>query len=116
MISLKRPLFEAALAQGHRIMVTAILSPGLDLPSEHLRSDGVLLEYGDNMPTPIPDLEVTDEGISATLSFERQPRKTFVPWSSVIRMHVYGDVMATFPIDVDAIAEKPKKPTLKAVQ
>jgi stringent starvation protein B len=35
------------------------------------------------MPIPISDLEVTDAGISATLSFSRIPHRTYVPWSAV---------------------------------
>jgi hypothetical protein len=35
------------------------------------------------MPVPIPDLEVTDAGVSATLSFSRVPHRTYVPWSAV---------------------------------
>jgi hypothetical protein len=35
------------------------------------------------MPIPIPDLEIGDDGITATLSFSRIPTKTHIPWSSV---------------------------------
>lgn len=42
------------------------------------------LEYGEALPVPIPDLEVGREGIAATLSFQRVPARTFVPWSAVL--------------------------------
>jgi stringent starvation protein B len=35
------------------------------------------------MPIPIMDLEVTEAGVSATLSFSRVSRRTYVPWSAV---------------------------------
>lgn len=35
------------------------------------------------MPIPISDLEVTDAGVSATLSFSRIPHRTYVPWAAV---------------------------------
>jgi hypothetical protein len=35
------------------------------------------------MPIPIVDLEVTDAGLSGTLSFSRVPHRTYVPWSAV---------------------------------
>jgi stringent starvation protein B len=35
------------------------------------------------MPIPIADLEVTEAGVSATLSFARIPHRTYVPWSAV---------------------------------
>lgn len=41
------------------------------------------MQYGRNMPIPISDLEVTEEGISATLSFSRVPHRTYVPWTAV---------------------------------
>lgn len=42
-----------------------------------------ILEYGLNLPVPIPDLYVIDDGIHATLSFQRAVFKTFVPWGAV---------------------------------
>jgi stringent starvation protein B len=35
------------------------------------------------MPIPITDLEVTEAGISATLSFSRVSHRTYVPWHAV---------------------------------
>lgn len=35
------------------------------------------------MPIPITDLEVTEAGVSATLSFSRIPHRTYIPWSAV---------------------------------
>ncbi|MBN2577009.1 MAG: hypothetical protein JXP73_20775 [Deltaproteobacteria bacterium] len=43
----------------------------------------LVLQYGRNMPIPITDLEVTEAGVSATLSFARVPHRTYVPWSAV---------------------------------
>src|SRR4029453_14478270 len=56
---------------------------GVKVPSEFARNRQLVLQYGDKMPIPIPDLEVNDEGISATLSFSRMPHQTFIPWSAV---------------------------------
>jgi hypothetical protein len=56
---------------------------GVRLP-DRLRGDGhVRLDYGHGFSPPIPDLVVDDDGISATLSFNRIPFATFVPWSAV---------------------------------
>lgn len=41
------------------------------------------LEYGLNMPNPISDLALEEKGIRATLSFNRTPILTFVPWRSI---------------------------------
>jgi stringent starvation protein B len=43
----------------------------------------LVLQYGRNMPIPITDLEVTEAGISATLSFSRVSHRTYVPWHAV---------------------------------
>lgn len=43
----------------------------------------ICLEYGLDMPNPITDMRITDEGISATLSFNWVPFETYVPWESV---------------------------------
>ena len=42
-----------------------------------------MLQYGHDLPIPIPDLEVDDYGVRATLSFSRTAHLTVVPWSAV---------------------------------
>lgn len=57
--------------------------PGVAVP-EHLQSETrLVLQYGLNMPVPVEDLEVTEEGVKATLSFSRQPYQTLIPWSAI---------------------------------
>ncbi len=54
---------------------------------EHLRpASSVCFAYGYNLVVPIPDLAITEHGISATLSFNRRPQYTFVPWDAVFSM------------------------------
>lgn len=70
--------------------VYVVLDPrkeGVILP-DHLRSQPrLVLQYGYNMPMPIHDLTIDDEGIKATLSFQRTPYATLIPWSAVFAMH-----------------------------
>jgi stringent starvation protein B len=47
------------------------------------KKECVILEYGWNMPIPIPDLLPNAHGIFATLSFSGTKFQTFVPWSAV---------------------------------
>jgi len=80
-----KDLFEALW--GSSGVVIAIVDrnfPGLDIP-EHLRAGEcpLVLRYDANPVIPIPDLELTPLGLSATLSFDRTPRKTFVPWEAI---------------------------------
>lgn len=43
----------------------------------------LVLQIGLNMPVPIRDLEVSDDSISCTLSFNRSPFFCFLPWKSI---------------------------------
>jgi len=56
---------------------------GVVLPPHLRKQPRVVLQYGLNMPVPIPDLEVGEDGLGATLSFARTPTWTFVPWTAV---------------------------------
>lgn len=55
----------------------------VNVPPEFADHRHLVLQYGEKMAIPIPDLEVGDDGIRATLSFSRTPHQTFVPWSAV---------------------------------
>jgi stringent starvation protein B len=46
----------------------------------------LVLQIGLNMPVPIPDLRLDDDGMSCTLSFNRSPFFCAVPWASVFAM------------------------------
>jgi len=101
----KREAFERELAEFYEVVVLVMPAPGIDVPAQSwvtstLR-DGVtqraapvhymFLRYGLDMPKPIPDLEITDEGIRATLSFSNTPIKTFVPWDAVAGIQGDGE-------------------------
>jgi hypothetical protein len=78
-----RDAFEYLLCHGGVKVALDGNAPDVQLP-DHVRDDHVVLWYElDPVGVPIPDLEATDQGISATLSFSREPHKTFVPWSAV---------------------------------
>lgn len=102
----KRALFEAALTQG-KVGVVVLDAPGLELPMGAL-GDGCCLEYGYNMPRPVQDLEVNDDGISAMLSFNQAMAKTFVPWDAVVEIKQAGKLKAIFAYDLTVRPSKPK--------
>jgi len=56
------------------------------VPAWFKRQPQLVLQVGLNMPVPIPDLRVDEEGMSCTLSFNRSPFFCVVPWSSVYAM------------------------------
>jgi stringent starvation protein B len=57
--------------------------PGVELPARFLGQAHLRLDYGYGFTPPIPDLVIGDDGIRATLSFNRVPFATFVPWTAV---------------------------------
>jgi stringent starvation protein B len=79
----KQDAFLALLREGWTSLHLDARRPGVIVPS-HLRTEAhLVLQYGHDLPIPIPDLEVDAYGVRATLSFSRTPQLTVVPWSAV---------------------------------
>jgi stringent starvation protein B len=55
----------------------------VNVPPQFKKAPQLVLQIGLDMPIPIPDLEVDDEGIRCTLSFSRTPFYCMVPWAAV---------------------------------
>src|SRR3954447_7873242 len=79
----KRDAFTAFLREGWVSLHLDARRAGVVVPPSFGSEPHLVLQYGRNMPIPIPDLEGTDEGVRATLSFSRAPHRTAVPWSAV---------------------------------
>ncbi len=80
------PKKDVALALLEQATVLVHLDPRGDevqVPPWFKRQPQLVLQIGLNMPKPIPDLNVDDEGISCTLSFSNSPHYCHLPWSSV---------------------------------
>ena len=78
----KQDAFLALLAEGCLLHLDA-RREGVVVPA-HLKSEAhLVLQYGNDLPIPIPDLQIDEQGVSATLSFARTPWATVVPWSAV---------------------------------
>jgi hypothetical protein len=56
---------------------------GVIVPDSCKDQKHLVLEYGYNLVIPIPDLTIGPECVIATLSFDRQPVRTKVPWTAV---------------------------------
>jgi stringent starvation protein B len=74
--------------------------PGVVLPPRLLGDGHVRLDYAYGFTPPIHDLVVDDEGIHATLSFNRVATKTFVPWSAIYLIADYEGHGAVWPEDI----------------
>jgi stringent starvation protein B len=79
----KKDAFLALLRAGWASLHLDARSPGVVVPAPFSSQAHLVLQYGRNMPIPIADLEVTDAGVSATLSFSRVSHRTYVPWHAV---------------------------------
>jgi len=79
----KRDAFLALLRAGWASLHLDARCPGVVVPAPFSSQAHLVLQYGRNMPIPITDLEVTEAGVTATLSFSRVSHRTYVPWHAV---------------------------------
>jgi hypothetical protein len=86
--------------------------PGVVLPPRLIGERHLMLDYAYGFQPPIPDLVVDEQGISATLSFNRTPTRTFVPWEAVYLITDFDGNGAVWhedvPPDLLAALEAPK--------
>ncbi len=107
------PKKEVALALLERSKVHIHLDPrkdGVIVPSHFRKQAQLVLEIGLNMPIPIPDLRLDDEGMTCTLSFSRQPFYCVVPWPSVFAMLGDDGRGMVWPDDVPAELQTQLRP------
>lgn len=80
----KRDVVLALLAHGEANIHVNCKTNALVLPPYLYAQDACVLTFGWNMPRPIPDLVVGDEGMSGTLSFSKAGFTwCYLPWESV---------------------------------
>jgi len=86
MFGLMKAALEDLLSHEPVVRVVFIDHPSLDVPKSvrPKERETTIFEYGLNLPVPIDDLAIADDGIRATLSFSRCPHPTFVPWAAVV--------------------------------
>jgi stringent starvation protein B len=83
------PKKDVALALLERSSVYVHLDPrqpAVIVPVAFKKKAQLVLQIGLNMPVPIPDLRLDDDGIRCTLSFNSVPFFCVVPWGSVFAM------------------------------
>lgn len=99
-----RKSFFSDLIAKTNVFLRVFPHPELQIPKD--LEFPVTLEYGLNMLNPIHDLKLEDSGIRATLSFNRTPIPTFVPWTSIGGMRggngftlYWADAQQSMPIE-----------------
>jgi stringent starvation protein B len=100
--------------------------PGVIVPQGFLAQHQLVLQIGLNMAISIPDLEVGEEGISCTLSFNKRPQFCRLPWSSIYALIGEQGGGMVWPEDVppEVVSQqraaakkevKPRRPGLRAI-
>jgi stringent starvation protein B len=100
--------------------------PGVIVPQGFLKQPQLVLQIGLNMAIQIPDLDVGDEGISCTLSFNKRPQFCSLPWSSIYALIGEQGGGMVWPEDVppEVVSQqraaakketKPRRPGLRAI-
>lgn len=116
---LLKTLFEALIASEDSVKVQ--IDPrvhGVELPKDLLDRTSttrprypdphkvLLLEYGMGLHLPTNDLDVSERGLEATLSFSRVNHPTFVPWGAVSAVRA-GNITLTFEWSLVLHKDKP---------
>jgi stringent starvation protein B len=99
------PKKDVALALLERSSVYVHLDPrqaAVVVPPWFKKKLQLVLQIGLNMPVPIPDLRLDDDGMSCTLSFNGAQFFCVVPWSSVFAMVGDDGRGMVWPDDVPA--------------
>lgn len=99
------PKREVALALLQASMVSVYLDPRAEdvhVPPWFKKQPQLMLQIGLNMPVPIPDLDVGDDALSCTLSFNRRPEFCRIPWRAVYALVGQDGRGMIWPDDVPA--------------
>ncbi len=115
----KQQAFLALLKEGWTSLHLDARRSDVLVPESFRREAHLILQYGHDLPIPIPDLEIDQDGVRATLSFSRAAHATFIPWSAVYA--VTGDdgrgvlFAEDVPSDVSVIAAPPSDGAAEAM-
>lgn len=112
----KLEVARALLLRGNLFLHLAPKHPDVRVP-EHLRGMmQLVLEVGLDMAVPIPDLHLSDEGFSGTLSFSRTPFFVRVPWDAVFALRGDDGYMMFWPdsMPADLLAEIEREMGMRA--
>ena len=82
----KKAVVETLLTKGNVFLHLDPRKEGVVVPDWLKDQLQLVLQIGHDLPIRIPDLEVGDDGVSATLSFNRSPFTCWVPWDSLFAM------------------------------
>lgn len=73
---------------------------GVAVPPWLAKKPQLVLQLGLNFPIPIRDLEIDEEGVRCTLSFNRAPFYCILPWSAVYALVGEDGQVTVWPADL----------------
>jgi stringent starvation protein B len=79
----KREVVTKLLEDGPVLVHLDARRPGVDVPDQHRSEPKQVLRLGHGLTPPIPDLDIDDTGIRATLTFRGKPFPCRIPWAAV---------------------------------
>lgn len=96
----KQQAFLALLKEGSTSLHLDARRAGVVVPDAFRQEAHLMLQYGYDLAIPIPDLEVDEYGVRATLSFSRTPHLTVIPWTAVYAIASVDGRGVLYPEDV----------------
>ena len=79
----KRNILTKLLPHGTISVLLDSRRAGVVVPKQYAGRPALVLQFGLDMIIQIPDLDVGEAGITATLSFDHTPFSCFIPWPAV---------------------------------
>ena len=81
-------LFAQWLSDNHCVYIVSKTDETSGLPNHLMENPLVMLQIGLSMDIAIPDLKVTDEAWSGTLSFSKRGRHIYCPFNAILQVSV----------------------------
>ena len=82
----KKDVANTLLSRGSLFLHLDPRAEGVVVPAWLAKQPQLVLQVGLDLPVPIPDLHIDDDGVCATLSFNRSGFACSVPWPSVFAL------------------------------
>ena len=98
----KKTVLKALLNAGSVFLHIDPRVKGVAVPDYLVAQPSVVLQIGYKLARPIPDLKLSEKGVTATLSFSNIPYHCRMPWNSVFAMVAENGRVMLWPSDMPA--------------
>lgn len=98
----KKTVLKALLKAGSVFLHIDPRVKGVAVPGYLVSQPSVVLQIGYKLARPIPDLTLSEKGVTATLAFSNTPFQCRMPWNSVFAMVAENGRVMLWPSDMPA--------------